>query len=178
MTMPLVASEEINFATRIVAVNPQEFSTTYRLFLPQISKYLVRRVEPSSVEDLASQIFEIAWRKRDQAPKGFELPWLFKIAGFVVANHRRKEAAKTNLILALRPQDSSPSAEEIALSDLGLSEAWAKLSPRERQVISLSSFEGLDNKTAAKVLEISTNAYALRLSKAKTKLKALLSQNL
>jgi RNA polymerase sigma-70 factor (ECF subfamily) len=178
MTTHRVALEETNFATKLGPVNPQEFSTTYRLFLPQISKYLVRRVERSNVEDLASQIFEIAWRKRDQAPKGFELPWLFKIAGFVVANHRRKEAAKTNLILALRPQDSAPSAEEIALSDLGLSEAWAKLSIRERQAISLSSFEGLDNKTAAKVLEISANAYALRLSKAKAKLKALLSQKL
>jgi RNA polymerase sigma factor (sigma-70 family) len=156
-------------------VNPKEFSATYRLFLPQISKYLIRRVKPSEVEDLASQIFEIAWRKRDQAPKGFELPWLYKIAGFVVANYRRKQAAQSNLLLALAPQDSAPSAEEIALSDMNLSQAWAKLSPSDRQAIALSSFEGLDNQSAAKVLEISTNAYALRLSKAKMKLKSLLS---
>jgi RNA polymerase sigma-70 factor (ECF subfamily) len=156
-------------------MSPEDFSATYRLFLAQISKYLTRRVPPADVEELASQIFEIAWRKRDQAPEGFELPWLYKIAGFVVANHRRAESSKFNFLMAFQPQDSAPSAEEIALSDLGLSQAWSKLSINERQVIALSSFEGLDNKSAAKVLEISTNAFALRLSKAKNRLKTLLS---
>lgn len=169
--------EEVSFSVSIASVTPKEFSESYRLFLPQISKYLIRRVEESSVEDLASQIFEIAWRKRDEAPKGFELPWLYRIAGFTVANHRRKLATQSNLLLALRPQNSAPSAEEIALSDLSLSQAWAKLSPKERQAIALSSFEGLDNPSAARVLGISTNAYALRLSKAKSKLKTLLSEN-
>jgi RNA polymerase sigma-70 factor (ECF subfamily) len=156
-------------------MSPEEFSATYRLFLPHISKYLTRRAQPSEVEDLASQVFEIAWKKRDQAPLGFELAWLYRIAGFVVANHRRSESTKSKFLLALQPPDSAPSAEEIALSDLGLSQAWAKLSVTERQVIALSSFEGLDNATAAKVLEISTNAYALRLSKAKSRLRLLLS---
>jgi len=156
-------------------MSPEEFSATYRLFLPHISKYLTRRVPTSEVEDLASQVFEIAWKKRNQAPQGFELAWLYRIAGFVVANHRRSESTKSKFLLALRPPDSAPSAEDIALSDLGLSQAWAKLTVLERQVIALSSFECLDNATAAKVLEISTNAYALRLSKAKSRLRLLLS---
>jgi RNA polymerase sigma-70 factor (ECF subfamily) len=156
-------------------VSPEEFTAVYRQLLPQISKYLARRVSPSDVEELASRIFEIAWQKRTQAPSGFELPWLYRIAGYVVANHRRSESTKSSFLLAFQWPDSAPSAEEIALSDLALSEAWSKLSATERQVIALSSFEGLDNATAAKVLEISTNAYALRLSKAKARLRLLLS---
>jgi RNA polymerase sigma-70 factor (ECF subfamily) len=156
-------------------VSPEEFSTTYRNFLPQISKYLVRRVPGSEIEDLASRIFEIAWKKRTEAPAGFELAWLYRIAGYVVANYRRSEATKANFLLALQPPDSAPSAEDIALGDIALSEAWAQLSPKEREVIALSSFEGLDNPSAAKVLEISVNAFALRLSKAKARLKSLLS---
>jgi RNA polymerase sigma-70 factor (ECF subfamily) len=74
-----------------------------------------------------------------------------------------------------RPKDSAPSAEDIALSDLSLSEAWAKLTPAERQVIARGSFEGLNNADSARVLEISTNAFALRLSKAKAKLRGLIS---
>jgi RNA polymerase sigma-70 factor (ECF subfamily) len=167
--------EEVNYSVRITAVSPEEFTAIYRQLLPQISKYLIRRVNPGEVEDLASRIFEIAWQKRAQASVGFELPWLYRIAGFVVANHRRSEASKANFLLSLRPLDSSPSAEEIALKDLALSQAWAKLSAFERQVIALSSFEGLDNSSAAKVLDISTNAFALRLSKAKTRLRSLLS---
>jgi RNA polymerase sigma-70 factor (ECF subfamily) len=165
----------MSFATRITNVNPEEFTATYRELLPQITKYLARRVNPSEVEELASRIFEIAWIKRAQAPKGFELPWLYRIAGYVVANHRRSESSKLRFLAVFLPIDSAPSPEEIAISDLSLSEAWAKLTPGERQVISLSSFEGLDNAQAAKVLEISTNAFALRLSKAKGKLRQLIS---
>jgi len=165
----------MSFATRITNVNPEEFTATYRELLPQITKYLARRVNPSDVEELASRIFEIAWIKRAQAPKGFELPWLYRIAGYVVANHRRSESSKLRFLAVFLPVDSAPSPEEIAISDLSLSEAWAKLTPGERQVISLSSFEGLDNDQAAKVLEISTNAFALRLSKAKGKLRQLIS---
>jgi RNA polymerase sigma-70 factor (ECF subfamily) len=156
-------------------VTPEEFTSTYRQLLPQITKYLVRRVGPSDVEDIASRIFEIAWTKRTDTPKGFELPWLYRIAGFVVANHRRSQQAKESFMALFRPKDSAPSAEDIALSDLILSEAWAKLTPAERQVISLSSFEGLNNADSARVLEISTNAFALRLSKAKAKLRGLIS---
>jgi RNA polymerase sigma-70 factor (ECF subfamily) len=175
MTTHRVVSGETNFATKVIAMTPEEFTSTYRQLLPQITNYLVRRVNPSDVEDLASRIFEIAWTKRSEAPKRFELPWLYRIAGFVVANHRRTETAKENFLVLFRPRDSAPSAEDIALSDLSLSEAWAKLTPAERQVISLSSFEGLDNADSARVLEISTNAFALRLSKAKAKLRGLLS---
>jgi len=175
MTMPLVALEEINSATSITTVSPEEFTSIYRLLLPQISRYLARRVDQSDVEELASRIFEIAWQKRSQAPEGFELPWLYRIAGFVVANHRRSEGTRASFLATFLPSDSAPSAEEIALSDLSLSEAWAKLTPGERQVISLSSFEGLDNSSAAQVLGVSTNAFALRLSKAKAKLRKNLS---
>lgn len=156
-------------------MTPEQFTNTYRTLLPQITKYLVRRVHPTDVEDIASRIFEIAWTKRTQAPKGFELPWLYRIAGYVVANHRRREDSQARFLTMFRPNDSSPSAEDIAVSDLALSEAWAKLTPSERQVIALSSFEGLDNSNAARVLGISTNAFALRLSKAKGKLREFLS---
>jgi RNA polymerase sigma-70 factor (ECF subfamily) len=175
MTTRLVAIEENSFAARIANVAPEEFTEIYRQFLPPVAKYLARRVNPSDVEDIASRIFEIAWTKRSEAPKGFELAWLYRIAGFVVANHRRSEKAKESFLSLFRPRDSAPSAEDIALSDLSLSEAWARLTPTERQVISLSSFEGLDNTESARVLEISTNAFALRLSKAKAKLRGLLS---
>lgn len=175
MTMPLVVLEEGSYGTSIATVSPEEFTSIYRLLLPQISRYLARRVDRSDIEELASRIFEIAWQKRTQAPKGFELPWLYRIAGYVVSNHRRSEGAKASFLAAFRPSDASPSAEDIAISDLSLSEAWAKLAPGERQTISLSSFEGLDNPSAARVLDISTNAFALRLSKAKSKLKKLIS---
>ncbi|CAB4625508.1 unannotated protein [freshwater metagenome] len=156
-------------------MSPEEFTALYRGFLPQISKYLVRRCDKSDVEELAARVFEIAWKKRTQAPAGFELPWLYRIAGFVLANHRRLIQSEQNFLARLKPLDFAPSPEDIALADVGLSAAWKKLSPFEREAISLSAFEGLSNQDAAKVLEISPNAFAQRLAKARTKLKDLLS---
>ncbi|MFM7013384.1 MAG: RNA polymerase sigma factor [Actinomycetota bacterium] len=156
-------------------MSPEEFNAAYREYLPQISKYLIRRCEREEVEELASRIFEIAWQKRNQAEVGFELPWLYRIAGFVVANHRRSQASKKSFLDSFRIQDSSPSAESIAIADLALGEAWARLNPAERQAISLVSFDGLTNQQAAKVLEISPNAFGIRLSRARNQLRELLS---
>jgi RNA polymerase sigma-70 factor (ECF subfamily) len=156
-------------------VSPEEFTTLYRGFLPQISSYLVRRCDRSEVEELASRVFEIAWRKRTQAPRDYELAWLYRIAGFVVANHRRAINSEKNFVARFRPLDFAPSPEDVAIADLSLSKAWGKLNPFEREAISLTAFEGLSNQDAAKVLEISANAFTQRLAKARAKLKANLN---
>ena len=175
MTMPPDALGEISSKSRLCQVSPEEFTALYRGFLPQISSYLVRRCEKSDVEELASRVFEIAWRKRAQAPREFELAWLYRIAGFVVANHRRAIKSEQNFVARFRPLDFAPSPEDIAIADMSLSKAWGKLSPFEREAISLTAFEGLSNQDAAKVLEISPNAFTQRLAKARAKLKANLS---
>ena len=88
------------------------FERAYTQYLPAVSGYLFRRVERQHVEDLAADVFAIAWRKRASVAEGEELPWLYRIAANVVANHRRKQANGTSLLAALRPADSAPSAEE------------------------------------------------------------------
>jgi len=176
MTTPPVASEGISCASRIKQVSPEEFTGIYREFLTPISKYLARRVEAAEVEELASKIFEIAWQKRSAAPKDFELPWLYRIAGFVVSNHRRSKKSQSEFLALFQPLDYAPSVEDIALADLALAEAWGKLKTPDRQIIALVSFDGLDNDSAARVLGISSNAAAQRLSKARARLKTLLSE--
>lgn len=156
-------------------MTPEAFTASYREYLPLVSKYLYRRCNREEVEELASKVFEIAWAKRDQAEAGFELPWLYRIAGFVVANHRRTEQTKGRFLASFKSIDTAPAAEDIALADLALAEAWKKLSPEERSIISLASFDGLDSKQAAKSLGISPNAFNIRLSRARTKLKNLLA---
>ena len=158
-------------------MSPEEFTNLYRGFLPQISGYLIRRCDRSDVEELASRVFEIAWRKRAQAPKGFELAWLYRIAGFVVSNHRRAIRSEKLFLENFRPSDFAPSPEDIAIADVNLSKAWTKLNSFEREAISLTAFEGLSNQEAARVLEISPNAFTQRLAKARKQLKEKLSSD-
>lgn len=152
-------------------MSPEEFNRVFRALLPEVSRFLARRVSSSEVEDLASDLFELAWAKRNQIETGMELAWLYKSARYLISNHYRKTAGRTRIFALLQEPVSAPSAESIAIADITLSEAWSKLTPKEREVLALWSFEGLEVSVIAKVLEISENAANVRLSRARTSLR-------
>ena len=155
-----------------------QFVATFRSHLQDISKYLTRRVEISQVEDLASEIFEIAWRKRESCPQGFELAWLYKIAGFVVSNHRRKLSRRAVMVPLLDHDRSAPSAEDVALDGSAVAQAFDELSAKDRQVLSLLVFEQLSIKEIAVVLGITENNTSQRLKRARERLAKNLKQQL
>ncbi len=150
------------------------FERAYRQYLPAVSGYLFRRVEREQVEDLAADVFAIAWRKRASVAEGEELPWLYRIAANVVANHRRKQTTGNALLAALKPADSAPSAEDIVVADASLATAWRQLRPAEREVLALALVEDLSPAELAVALGVSVNAASIRLSRARAKLAELL----
>lgn len=147
-----------------------EFVERYREYLPMVAKFLARRVEPQQVEDLCSEVFEIAWRKREAAPAGYELAWLFKIAGNLVNNHRRRHHTASRFAHLFAVEHYAPSAESIALKDMELAGAWALLKPAEQQVLALAVLDDLPVNQVAKVLGLSPNAVSVRLSRARVRL--------
>ena len=160
------------------SVDQVQFVATFRSHLQDISKYLTRRVEVSQVEDLASEIFEIAWRKRDSCPEGFELAWLYKIAGFVVSNHRKKLSRRAITVPLLDHDRSAPSAEDVALDGSSVAQAFDELSAKDRQVLSLLVFEQLSIKEIAVVLGTTENNTSQRLKRARERLANNLKQQL
>jgi RNA polymerase sigma-70 factor (ECF subfamily) len=151
-------------------MDQDKFVATFRAHLQDISKYLTRRVELGEVEDLASEIFAIAWRKRESCPEGFELPWLYKIAGFVVSNHRKKTSRRVLLLPLLENDLSAPSAEDVALDGSGIALAFELLSPKDRQILSLLVFEQLSVKQISVVLGVTENSTSQRLKRARERL--------
>jgi RNA polymerase sigma-70 factor (ECF subfamily) len=155
-----------------------DFVRTYAQHLPAISRYLARRVEPRFVEDLAADVFAVAWQKRDNVARGEELPWLYRIAANLVGNHRRKQAKASALFTLLSVPDTSPSAEEIVLADQELARAWKRLKARDREVLALAVLEDLPLGDIASVLDISVNAVSIRLHRAKKTLGELLGEEI
>jgi RNA polymerase sigma-70 factor (ECF subfamily) len=153
--------------TKAVPTSDAEFERAYAKHLPAVSGYLYRRVERRFVEDLAADVFAVAWRRRGSVREGEELPWLYRISANVVANHRRKQATGVALFAALRPADSAPSAEEIVIADAALGAAWRELRPREREILALALVEDLAISEIAIALGVSVNATSVRLSRAK-----------
>lgn len=157
-------------------MSPEEFNAIFRALMPEVSRFLSRRVAQAEVEDLAADLFELAWSKRSQIKPGLELPWLYKSARYLISNHHRKQSGRTKILAMLQEPVAAPSAELIALADLELAEAWKQLSLKDREILGLWSFEGLDAPEIAKVLEISANAANIRLSRAKTALREKLAE--
>lgn len=149
------------------------FEDAYTQHLPAVSSYLSRRVERRYVEDLAADVFAVAWQKRESVTEGEELPWLYRIAANLVSNHRRKVASAASILHLLHTEDSAPSPEDMA--DADLADAWKKLKPRDREVLALSVLEDLPIGTIAVALGISANAVSIRLHRAKKTLAKLVT---
>jgi RNA polymerase sigma factor (sigma-70 family) len=157
-------------------MSPEEFNTVFRALLPEVSKFLARRVSASEVEDLAADLFELAWAKRSQIEPGFELPWLYKSARYLISNHRRKLSGRNRIISMIQEPVAAPSAEALAVAEIELSQAFAQLNAKEREILALWALEGLEVSAIAKVLEVSENAANIRLSRARTALRLILSE--
>ncbi len=152
----------------------QEFNDIFRSYLSETSRFIARRTKSEDVEDLAADLFALAWQKRDSIPKGMELPWPYKSARYLISDHNRKQQGRATIFATLQEPQSAPSAESIALADIELAAAWRALNPKEQEILSLWAFEGLEPKQLAIALEKSENACAIALSRAKSKLSKLL----
>jgi RNA polymerase sigma-70 factor (ECF subfamily) len=141
-----------------------DFRAIYEAHHAAICAYFARRAPRDEVEDLAAETFTIAWRK---LPRRLEqpLPWLYAVAGNVLATHRRKTARRG--AFPVDPVSGDP-AERV--SDRGLAAAFATLSEREREAIRLVAWEGLSHEDAARVVGCRPNTFTVRLSRARAKL--------
>ena len=137
----------------------------------QVRRYLIRRLGgPAALaDDLTGDVFVVAWRRRESIPEGMELPWLYAVARRVLANHRRRPTEV--LVADLRDVEEIDDADpgHLVTEDLALRTAWQKLSPRDREVLRLSAWEGLDGSALATALGISVSGAGAALSRARAR---------
>ncbi|MDM7830402.1 sigma-70 family RNA polymerase sigma factor [Cellulomonas sp. MW9] len=146
------------------------FEALVRDHATPVHRYLARRVAADDVEDLTADVLTIAWRRREEVPSGAELPWLYRTAGFVVANHRRKSRP---VLMADVPEDADDDDPALlAVRDDQARRALAALSPRDRQIVLLHAWEGLTGDGLAEVLGIGRGGADAALSRARSRLAA------
>lgn len=152
------------------------FEDLFRAHATALFRYFVRRGPRDDAEDLTADVLAIAWRRRDDVPDGAELPWLYRTAGFVLANHRRKGRPMPVGEVPDEVDDADPAT--LALDDVELRGILAALSPRDRRILLLHGWEGLDAGELAEVLEISRGGADAALSRARARLRAAWSERL
>lgn len=141
------------------------FEATHR----QVLAYALRRTrQPADAEDAAAETFAIAWRRFDDIPMDpLTLPWLYGVARRVLANQRRGDSRRANLLGRLF--DRTPQVEDGPDIDDGgpLTAALARLRPDDRELLQLVAWEDLDHAAIATALGVSVNAVGIRLHRAR-----------
>ena len=135
-----------------------------------VHRFLVRRAGRDEAEDLAADVLTIAWRRRADVPDGAELPWLYRTAGFVVANHRRK--GRPDAGRRTSRTRSTPTTPPCARSRTSAcARCSAPSAPRDRQILLLNAWEGLAGDALAAVLGIGRGGADAALSRARARLR-------
>jgi RNA polymerase sigma-70 factor, ECF subfamily len=132
-----------------------------------VRAYARRRIDPASADDTVSEVFVIAWRRLEEVPED-ALPWLLGCARRVLANQRR--STRRGEALARRLEGAGAPAAWTGVSDGPLLLALGELGERDREVLLLICWEGLEPAQAARVLGCSRNALAVRLHRARKRL--------
>ncbi|MFE2294855.1 RNA polymerase sigma factor [Streptomyces sp. NPDC059452] len=151
------------------------FEAVYRASYPFVVRYLTRRLAAHLVDDAASEVFAIAW-ERWPTRRGAPLPWLYGIARRVAANSRRSQGTAARLVGRLQNEHPSsvsvdePAAETQVLGRLGAAGVLVRIPDRDREVLMLVSWDGLEPHEAAQALGCSKAAFLVRLHRARRRL--------
>ncbi len=152
-----------------------QFEAIFSAFYSRVLGYAIRRTDDrSAAEEVVSETFLIAWRRLDAVPTE-ALPWLLGVARKVVSNQRRaagRRAPDGPLIPLDAVADIDPGT---AIADLvadrqAFATAFAALSPADREVLVLVSWDGLSAQEAATVLDCKPATFHLRLHRARRRL--------
>ena len=143
--------------------------------------YALRRTDrPDDAADVTADTFLVAWRRLSHVPDGDAArPWLYGVARRVLANQRRGAGRRAALGERLRVQVTRAVADlaDEVVHRADLTAAMARLSGRDEEVLQLHLWEGLEPREIAEVLGIPATVVRPRLSRAKARLRRLLSND-
>jgi len=151
------------------------FDALYRATADDLYAYVATLVrDRAAAEDVVAAAFERAYRRRRSydARRGSRRQWLFGIARHAALDElRRRRRVAT---LAAEPGDPGPVADDAGgdpVRRATVRAALAGLEPRDRELVALKFFAGLDNAEIAGVLGISPSNAGTRVHRAVQRLR-------
>lgn len=139
--------------------------------------YARRHAPADAADDVVSETFLVAWRRRSELPDE-PLPWLLVVARNLLANQRRSGARADRLWLAtVRAQwhlHAAAPAEDAVMERDRCVDALEACTRPEREALLLVAWDGLSVADAAAVAGCSPRAFTVRLSRARARMRARL----
>jgi RNA polymerase sigma-70 factor, ECF subfamily len=153
----------------------RQFEAIFDACYPRVLGYAIRRTEDrAAAEDVVSETFLVAWRRLEDVPAE-ALPWLLGVARKVLANQRRAARRRAPGGSLVSPEVVAAPDPRLSVADLvadreAFAAAFLALSPGDREVLALVSWDGLAPREAATVLGCSAATFSLRLHRARRRL--------
>jgi RNA polymerase sigma-70 factor, ECF subfamily len=143
----------------------------------ELVAYVVRRVErPEDAADVVAETFLVAWRRLNDVPAGDEARlWLYGVARRQLANQRRGQLRRSRLADRLRAELPASVAAVAAPEDnrvAAVRAALARLDEEDREILRLSSWEGLAPAEIAAVMGVPGVTVRSRLHRARKRLRS------
>lgn len=158
------------------------FETLAPELIEPLRRFLARRTDPATADDVLADTLLVCWRRLDDIPADAALPWAYGVARNCLANAQRGTRRQERLAAKVATVD--PPAETVPGPDAGdgrdeaLDAALGRLTDTEAELIRLWAWEQLTPAEIARVLDLTPNAVSIRLHRAREKLKGLLRKDL
>lgn len=138
-----------------------------------LQRYLRRRADAATAEDVLGDVLLVMWRRRADLPADAVLPWCYAVARGCLSNARRGDERRLRLVhrIAEQPPPSVPHEDPV------LDAALARLPSADRELLRLWAWEELAPREIAVVLGITPNAASIRLHRALKRLRAALGKD-
>ncbi|MGH2833200.1 MAG: RNA polymerase sigma factor [Solirubrobacteraceae bacterium] len=150
----------------------EAISSLYETHAGAVHSYALRRSDHDVADEVTARVFLIAWRRRRDVPED-ALPWLYGVARRVLAEERRGATRRRALGERLRGSTVEHN-HELKLPDQDLAQALQHLSEPDREVLLLCYWEELDTAGLARAMGCSRAAVAVRLHRARRRLRRAL----
>jgi RNA polymerase sigma-70 factor (ECF subfamily) len=134
--------------------------------------YALRRSDRETADEVTARVFLVAARRRRSVPAD-PLPWLYGVARRVLAEERRSQRRRQGLNGRLR-STAVEDVSEPTLPDQSLARALRSISATDREALLLCYWEELDLAQIARVMGCTRAAAAVRLHRARGRLRRAL----
>lgn len=145
-----------------------------------VRRYLVRRTDSATADDVLGEVLLVLWRRLDDVPDD-AIPWAIVVARNTLANAERSARRQWRLVNRIMAVD--PPRETVEHHDVGddaadaLHAALATLRPADAELLKLWAWDDLTVPQIATVLGIAPNTASVRLTRAKSRLRGALENS-
>jgi RNA polymerase sigma factor (sigma-70 family) len=150
----------------MLAAREHEFIALHTQHFTRVYHYIAYRInDQTRAEELAADVFRIAWEKRSDEPPG--IGWLIATARNVLGNEYKGRRRRQHLFERLEEEARTRETAEDDGQRAAVAEVLMSLNDRDREVLMLSYWDDLTTAELSESLECSPSAAAVRLHRAR-----------